>query len=386
MKRFGFAVLTLLWIFTVGTAVAADGPGRIDPGPFFAPDARGPHEVGVATTYFVDGSRYETWGECRRILPVEVWYPSTGLGGMPNAMPQMVGPMPDWTWGVFDHFWGESFDAFWSLTTSALRNAEVLSAPGPYPVVLFSHGLTAIRFQNYTLCEHLASHGFIVVAPDHYGNAIFTNIPLGGIIPFNPAGVVASFFDRIKDVRFVFESLEAMNGNPENPFFGLLDLDHFALSGHSYGGVTSLAAGLLHDFVKAIAPLNPAWAIGYPASFSKPFFLLRSEWDTVVGEWDDAARVAFDDAGSEHKLYLNFLRGGHYSATDACPLLPPGYISPSSTGCGSQEHIDFQEANALTSAYLTAFLKSAMLGDVRYDDYLSENHAPGEIELITTFE
>jgi predicted dienelactone hydrolase len=27
-----------------------------------------------------------------------------------------------------------------------------------------------VRFQSYFLCEHLASHGFVVVAPDHIGN------------------------------------------------------------------------------------------------------------------------------------------------------------------------------------------------------------------------
>src|SRR5262245_59492662 len=38
---------------------------------------------------------------------------------------------------------------------------------GPYPVVVFSHGFSANAVWYSHLPEHLASHGFVVVAPEH---------------------------------------------------------------------------------------------------------------------------------------------------------------------------------------------------------------------------
>ncbi|NOY26608.1 MAG: hypothetical protein GXP62_12105, partial [Oligoflexia bacterium] len=35
----------------------------------------------------------------------------------------------------------------------------------PHPVLVFSHGHGGMRWQSFFLTEHLASHGFIVVAP-----------------------------------------------------------------------------------------------------------------------------------------------------------------------------------------------------------------------------
>lgn len=44
------------------------------------------HGARVATTYLIDGNRFETWGNRYRALPLEIWYPSTGIGGTPNTM------------------------------------------------------------------------------------------------------------------------------------------------------------------------------------------------------------------------------------------------------------------------------------------------------------
>ena len=56
------------------------------------------------------------------------------------------------------------------------------------------------------MSEHLASHGIVVVAVDHYGNAVFTNLfglPDGGLIPYDPTAV-APYEDRVEDVVFVY--------------------------------------------------------------------------------------------------------------------------------------------------------------------------------------
>jgi len=53
----------------------------------------------------------------------------------------------------------------------ALANAKPDMAAAPYPLVIFSPGLGAFRQANSYLVEHLASHGFVVIAADTRGES-----------------------------------------------------------------------------------------------------------------------------------------------------------------------------------------------------------------------
>jgi hypothetical protein len=351
---------------------------------YTSPDARGPYAVGVTTIYLVDESRFEAWGMRKRALPLEIWYPSTGEGGRSNALPDMVGALPPWALPLFEGVYGDDFDSLWATTTTALRDAGVLSGHGRFPVILFSHGYMAIRFQNYTLCEHLASHGFVVVAPDHYGNAIFTNLPPDAIVLINPLTAATSYTDRNEDVAFLFEKLGEMDGEPGGAWEGRLALSKFAVTGHSYGGLTALLAGPSQPFVQAIAPLNPVWLGDFPRVFGKPFLLLQGDQDGVVGESNAVVKGIFEESASLRKLRVNMPRGGHYSVTDACLLLPPSMRSPI-TGCDGSM-IDTALANTISAAYVTAFFRAVLTDDARYVPYLAENHWPDDIELTTKWE
>jgi predicted dienelactone hydrolase len=358
-----------------------------DAKPYFPPDERGAYEVGVTTTYLVDEDRFETWGNRNRVLPLEIWYPSTGIGGTPNTMPDMIGELPGWVVSLLELVFGDNFDDLWSATTSALRDAEPLMSDTQYPVLFFSHGFMGLRFQNYTMSEHLASHGIVVVAVDHYGNAVFANLaglPGGGLIPYNPTAEI-SYEDRVEDVAFVYRELEAMNEDAMSSWYGLLDLENFAVSGHSMGGMTSLLCGAEFDFVKAIAPLNPSWSGEFPQSFTKPFFMLQGELDASIGQQtNEAAKLLLENAASDRKVHINVLRGGHFSTTDVCTLVPPNLTSLVAECV--PPYIDLEQANLIISAYLTAFLKPSLAGDDRYGEYLMSNHFPDEIELIATWQ
>jgi len=353
---------------------------------YWPSDQRGPYAVGVTTIYLTDDERFEIWGMRDRELPLEIWYPSTGRGGHLNTLPDMVGEIPDWGMAAFQAIYGDSFDELWGVTTTAYRDAEVLPAGAPYPVIVFSHGLMAIRFQNFTLCEHLASHGFIVVAPDHYGNAIFTNLPPeDAVVIFNPVSTVTGVWDRPLDIEFVFARLSDLDWQVDSPFYLAMDLNRFAITGHSYGGLTSMLSGLVTDYLAAIAPLNPAWVAGLYKKFDKPFLLLQSDTDNIVGFTNEASRKAWDQSQSKHKVFLNLINAGHYSATDACLLLPESVVPPSVSGCDGSM-IDPVEANRISAAYLTAFFRAVMMRDARSAEYLRENHFPGEVEVETIWQ
>ncbi|MBZ0270515.1 hypothetical protein K8I61_00650 [bacterium] len=343
--------------------------------PYSDPGAFGPFAVGVTTIFVTDPSRYETWGKMDRTLPIEVWYPSNGGGGRVNTMPDMVGGMPGWGMAVLHAVYQENFDILWAVTTAARRDAEWAESPSRFPVILFSHGLTAIRFQNYHLCEYLASHGFVVVAPDHYGNAIFTNVPGPDVVLVNPSDIAGSLIDRPIDVRLIYDALR--NGEVPSPIAGRVDVTRFGISGHSYGGTTAFLSGMAHEFIDAAAPLNPGW-INLMLDFEKPLFVLQSELDSVVGFAHDFIVNLYDNASTPQKAYLELANAEHYTATDAC-LLVPEWLSLYDAGC-ADDLLPKDEANAIVSRRLTAFFQVTLNGDNRYLASLAD---PDEPEAVT---
>lgn len=139
----------------------------------------------------------------------------------------------------------------WQLT-DASRNrsfyADVFmpqKVSGNISVIVFSHGL-ASRPEDYSdTLNHLASYGFLVVAPQHIGSdVIYLKEMFEGLNKniFDRA----EFIDRPKDISFVIDELERRNAKE---FQGKLNLKNVGVSGHSFGGYTALAvAGATIDF------------------------------------------------------------------------------------------------------------------------------------------
>jgi dienelactone hydrolase len=129
-------------------------------------------------------------------------------------------------------------------------DAEAL--PGPWPVVLFSHGSTAMPDDYAAKAAVWASAGYLVVAPAYPLSK--TGVP-GGT---DNGGVEA----QAGDVSFVLDEVAAATDG-DGPLAGLADLEHVALAGHSFGAVTSLAAGFnaccADDRVDAVASFSGWW-------------------------------------------------------------------------------------------------------------------------------
>ena len=117
----------------------------------------GPHPVGVRTLELADPSRPNVAAPAEpRPVTVEIYYPSSeaAVAGVPKDVVQVLG--------------------IEVLETPSYRDVAI--ADGPFPVVLFSHGNGGIRFQSFFFAAHLASHGYVVVSPDHHGNT-FVDTP-----------------------------------------------------------------------------------------------------------------------------------------------------------------------------------------------------------------
>jgi dienelactone hydrolase len=108
--------------------------------------------------------------------------------------------------------------------------ADATPAPGRFPVVLFSHGLTAAPDDYADMLARWAQAGFVVVAP-RYPHT------WRDATDYDPGDVV----NQPADASYVLTQVLALDRSSD-PFAGRLDPDRVAAAGHSGGGITT--AGL----------------------------------------------------------------------------------------------------------------------------------------------
>ncbi|KAL1556316.1 chlorophyllase [Salvia divinorum] len=112
-------------------------------------------------------------------------------------------------------------------------------APGRYPVVLFCHGYCTQTSWYSQLLRHIASHGYILVAPKLYQWLV--------ICKKDETKTAANV------TKWLPEGLEACLAKDVKP-----DLSKTAVMGHSRGGRTAFALALGHHHAfKALVGLDP---------------------------------------------------------------------------------------------------------------------------------
>lgn len=195
----------------------------------YDPFQRGPHPVGTATFTWRDDAR-------GRALPVDVWYPATddvrGRDLDPATQDRFV-PLPGAP----------------SVAQQAVRDAPPERTPGR--LLLFSHGFGGDRRQSTFFCTHLASHGFVVAAMDHVGNT--TADLLAGDSPSDDPATVQRFMqDRPADCSFVIDRMRAGAAS------AAVDDGPVGITGHSFGGWTSLMTAGRDARIGAVVALAPA--------------------------------------------------------------------------------------------------------------------------------
>ncbi|MFH9087794.1 alpha/beta hydrolase family protein [Streptomyces sp. NPDC017673] len=309
------------------------------------PAPSGPFPVGTISLRLVDTSRPDPWmtSQPYRELMIGIRYPARAVAAYPTA-PQML-PGEAAGFAALNNFSGVPGDEVdWSATrTHAHEGAPADRDGGPYPVVCYSPGAGDPRSLGTTLCDDLASRGYVVVTLDHTYDATAVQFP-GGRVESTvlPAEFAKAYPDldritallqkalavRVADTRFV---LDALPSALPRYLRGTVDLDRVGMFGQSAGGFTALQA--MHDDPRIAAAADLDGVLAYvqedstPGNLStvaangldRPFLLIGKEGNDLgtVPSWDSLWRHSH---GWHRGLTLQ--GAGHATYTDAEAVIP----------------------------------------------------------------
>jgi fermentation-respiration switch protein FrsA (DUF1100 family) len=198
--RHRWGILGLAALFVAGAIVGLAPPSGARQAAAAASPRPAVHGVGVMHQTFVDHSRPTPAHDGQPALPdrtlvTSIWYPTTGR---PSARAQ----------------------------TNALPD----TADGPYPLIVFSHGLGTVPSQYSALLSAWAAAGFVVAAPKFPLTS--RGVP-GGVDP-------ADVFSQPGDVSFLISTLLADSATPTWWLHGMVSQNEVGVAGHSEGAITSL--------------------------------------------------------------------------------------------------------------------------------------------------
>lgn len=294
----------------------ACGPAAVDPLPFppasatAAPDPTkpGPYPVGVRTVVYEDTGRRKPDGTPRQLL-TEIWYPAV----------QSTRGQPTVTYDILSYFTPEQQAAIGQgvlppLATAAVRDAELAKEHGPFPLIIFSHGQAALRWQSTYYTVLLASHGYVVASTDHEGGT------LGDVVRGQLQNVAVGVETRPVDVSYLLNRFSRLKA--DDPLFGMLDLERIGVTGHSFGALTSMRVAATDKRVKAIVPQTPvdanvAWlGLPQPVELGIPVHIQAAHEDKTL-PWATNIDPTLPLLQRPWSL-LDIVKGGHFTYSDLC--------------------------------------------------------------------
>jgi predicted dienelactone hydrolase len=388
-RDFRLKAHSIFWMVLAALALALAPVARAerpDAPPFALP---GPYAVGVRD-FVVDD-------DPARPLEATVWYPALA-GGEPRVEYPIFG------------------------VGQALADAVPDTAGAPYPLIVFSHGFGGTRHQSTFFTEHLASHGFVVMAVDHPGTslaAIGTGRQggLGNLLDLGTVtdAIFTDFALRPLDVIRQLDAAARLTA-PGGVLEGLIDVERAAVTGHSFGGYTAVAAGgarldfgALRDWcnanllgpdrpllvclfrtaeatvarvrglglesqalfppttdtrlkaVVALAPWNgPIFGETGLAALTVPTMVIVGSADRLTPAWRDADAI-YEGIGSETRMLVTLEYAGHLVFVGPCP--PEAGDDPAFARSCIDPVWDMQRAHDLVNHFATAFFLATLNAD-----------------------
>ncbi len=170
-----------------------------------------------------------------RELLVDIYYPSND-----DTKPNQLFRNASTNWGetvinYLNRTWDINLPSFlFSHLNLSFLDVGVDLEPikGQLPVVVYTHGWAGEKIFATDQLINIASHGYIVIALDHTGLAMFTELPSGTIYNTGSSEASTKVFDVMKemsvDIQNTLSHVENLNYK--------INLDDVSIIGHSTGG------------------------------------------------------------------------------------------------------------------------------------------------------
>ena len=240
----------------------------------------GPYQAGHQTWMLEDTSRgvppyKNSTGSDTRKLVTEIWYPSD--------------------------------DVSWTISG---RHAPLTASPGPFPLIVYSHGIMSERMETEYLARYLATQGVVFMSFTAPATSLYDagSLNFGDIV--NLPG----------DVSFLIDEILKRNADPSSPFYTKIDAARIGAAGTSLGAGVSLTAGFksgLRDprlslvvTFAAGAREDPAQTIFDNPDIAVPLLLIHGDIDAII-PYDGSAPVLLKAAPGP--TYLLTLVGGTHT-------------------------------------------------------------------------
>lgn len=235
--------------------------------------------------------------------------------------------------------------------------APIDPSGGPYPVIAFGHGFL-MQNSNYTsLFRHLATHGYIVIAPQ---------------FPDTQHGQLAD------DLIFCVNFIRISGSDPASIFYELVDVEKTGLSGHSMGGGASLLAASRDSTINVVAPLaaaetNPS-AINIMNQVNAVVYLISAQNDGITPPASHQ-QLMYNNANPVKSLPL--IKGGNH--TRFMDIATWDWTDPRGYRTRTEQLM-------LTRRYLTAVYNLFLKEDITMWDYAFGSFAESDTMMIFTKE
>ncbi len=334
------------------------------------PEAGGPYAVGTVSYAMRDESRPELYSEAPddvREIMVQFWYPATpgpqneraplieGLDVAAPALAQRLG-LPSFLLSHIN-----------LVDTGVFAGAAPLVREGPFPLLIFSHGLRGLRVQNSVLMRELASHGYVVASIDHpYGNVV-TIFPDGRAVFYDGSRVFPQGEPQVMagarlvdtwadDARFLLQELATWTAG-DHALAAVVDLDRTGTLGHSTGAAAAIEVCASAPACGAVAALDgwiePVDSAIVEDGLAAPILLLRApDWLGDANQTQGGLLYA----NSRDAQMVTIPGTVHFDYTDI-PLL-----SPLSSALGLSGENDARLVSAIINDYTRAFFDWQLKG------------------------
>jgi dienelactone hydrolase len=213
-------------------------------------------------------------------------------------------------------------------------------------VLLLSHGGGTTTAMHAAQASDLASHGYVVAAVDHPGDALVADVGGGRLVA--RGGAMArperAYMPRVRDMRLVLDRLPRLRG------VGRLDLRRIGAFGHSAGGATAAGAMLADRRIDAGIDVDGSLhGDVVKRGLDRPF-------GVVVGDHLPVSAYGTLEPFRRHlrgpKPLARFAGHGHHAFTDEVFIVPQLGIDPVAAEVGT---VDPASAVAEQRSWVRAF-------------------------------